>query len=390
MSGPIMSRTTQAGLLTPGGRGAVATIAVQGPGAAEQVDRWFLPASSTPWLRRPLLQIVFGTWRSRDEQACGEELVVCRTAEEQVEIHCHGGRAAAEAILLSLTDSGCLRTSADAWPHPWSDSSGGRIAREALQAVSQASTQQVAAILMDQYRGALQAALEQILTDLRAAAWSSAADRVEALLSWEACGQHLTSAWHVVLAGPANVGKSSLMNALLGYQRSIVFEQPGTTRDVLTAQAALDGWPVEFRDTAGLRAKAQGLEASGIERALAEIGAADLVLLVSDAAAPWPADLLNPLQAAHPRHLLVHNKIDLLPDSRTSDRPSGSSVSALCGHGLDDLAAAIRARLLPDLPPPGQAVPFLARHRDALREARNNIADQHPAALQCIASLLAP
>ena len=70
-----------------------------------------------------------------------------------------------------------------------------------------------------------------------------------------------------MLAGRPNVGKSSLTNALLGYTRSIVFDQPGTTRDVVTATTAIDGWPIEFSDTAGLREGSEPLEAAGIERA---------------------------------------------------------------------------------------------------------------------------
>jgi tRNA modification GTPase len=87
----------------------------------------------------------------------------------------------------------------------------------------------------------------------------------------------------VVIAGPPNVGKSSLINALLGYQRAIVFDQPGTTRDVLTATTAIDGWPVELADTAGIREGDDAIETEGVARALAEIRAADLVVEVWDA-----------------------------------------------------------------------------------------------------------
>ena len=87
----------------------------------------------------------------------------------------------------------------------------------------------------------------------RAADLQAAAARIREWLAWEDFGLHLTRPWNVVLAGRPNVGKSSLINALLGYTRSIVFDQPGTTRDVVTAATAIDGWPIELSDTAGLR-----------------------------------------------------------------------------------------------------------------------------------------
>ena len=93
----------------------------------------------------------------------------------------------------------------------------------------------------------------------------------------------------MVIAGPPNVGKSSLINALLGFQRAIVFDLPGTTRDVVTAVTALDGWPVELSDTAGLRSSDDPLELAGIEQAHRQAAAADCLLLVFDASQPWSA-----------------------------------------------------------------------------------------------------
>src|SRR5205823_6640829 len=83
-----------------------------------------------------------------------------------------------------------------------------------------------------------------------------------------------------------NVGKSSLINALAGYQRSIVAPTPGTTRDVVRVPVALDGWPVELLDTAGLRGDAPALEAAGIEQAREQAASADLCVWVLDATVP--------------------------------------------------------------------------------------------------------
>ena len=91
------------------------------------------------------------------------------------------------------------------------------------------------------------------------------------------------SLWRVVIAGPPNVGKSSLINAMAGYERAIVSPLPGTTRDVVTLTTAIDGWPVQLADTAGLRASDDELESAGVKLAGAALAAADLVILVCDA-----------------------------------------------------------------------------------------------------------
>ena len=104
----------------------------------------------------------------------------------------------------------------------------------------------------------------------------------------------------------ANVGKSSLVNALAGYQRSVVTETPGTTRDVVSASLAIDGWPVELIDTAGQRGVADPLEEQGIARGRLAVAAADLCLWVVDVTADpiWPdGDAGNPIR--------VINKSDL-------------------------------------------------------------------------------
>ena len=119
-------------------------------------------------------------------------------------------------------------------------------------------------------------------------------------------GRHLTRPWQVVIAGAPNVGKSSLANALAGYQRAVVSEIPGTTRDLVTTEIALEGWPVELIDTAGLREPGEDLESQGIERALTAAGSADVCLWVLDSSAQpeWPAP-----PSANMRFVI--NKVDL-------------------------------------------------------------------------------
>lgn len=176
-------------------------------------------------------------------------------------------------------------------------------------------------------------------------------------------GRHLVEPWRVTVAGPPNVGKSSLVNALAGFQRSVVAPTAGTTRDVVTVQLAFDGWPVELADTAGLR-DADGVEAAGVGRAKDAAAAADLVLWVLDGSATTPE---FPPAGLGP--LLVVNKSDLPADWDWTTAPGAVTVSAATGAGLADLSAAAVRRLVPDPPEPGEAVPFTPALADLVERA---------------------
>ncbi len=194
-------------------------------------------------------------------------------------------------------------------------------------------------------------------------------------------GSHLTAPWQVVLAGRPNVGKSSLINALLGYARAIVYGEPGTTRDVLSASTALAGWPVELSDTAGLRPTADVLEAAGIDRANQRVASADLVLLVVDASQDWTDDNAA-LVSTWPQALLLRNKCDLAIAANLECQAGLPlpPVSALTHAGIDELAAEIGRRLVLVPPPPGSAVPFTREQIQDLDESASLVARQKFAA----------
>jgi tRNA modification GTPase len=183
-------------------------------------------------------------------------------------------------------------------------------------------------------------------------------------------GRHLVEPWQVVVGGRPNVGKSSLINALVGYGRSIVHPQAGTTRDVVTAATAIAGWPVLLADTAGLRSGGDAVEQAGIELARRQLARADLVLLLFDAGEDW-SEADQSLLAEWPGALVIHNKSDLAAASGPG-RPAGLLTSATRGDGLEQLLGEIAGRLVPEPPPPGTAVPFTAEQvakLDRLREA---------------------
>lgn len=379
----------RAARLTPAGRGAIAAVLVSGPGATEIVDRLFNSANGRPLAEQPLDRIVFGRWG-------GEELIVCRRGPEQLEVQCHGGSAAVEALIRSLAEHGIV---IESWEEHVQQVAGDRLAAEAWQMLAQVQTERAALILLDQFHGALRRAIDAICQAAGAGQLTTALAGIDALLARASIGRHLVRPFRVVLAGRPNVGKSSLVNRLLGYGRAITSPVPGTTRDIVTATTALDGWPVELVDTAGLHEAGSELEQQGIERAATEIRSADLVLLVHDASAasdgPSSASSDVTLDAviASSRSvgtlLEVWNKADLVPPAER-DQPAECYASAASGEGLDRLAAQIGRRLMGNPPKPGCGVPFIERHVQALERARDLLASgASDAALACLLMIVA-
>jgi len=349
-------------VLTPPGRGAVATVGVRGPRAVAIVARRFAPAAGQPLTEYPVGRVLFG--RFRGDGTAKEELVVGLVAPDEVEVHCHGGLAAVEAVTAALVAEGARRIDWRTWSEQIEPD---LLASEALIALADARTERTAAVLLDQYRGALREKVRQIAGKLRQEDASAAAAGLSRLLDRAELGRHLMRPWRVVIAGRPNAGKSSLMNALLGFQRSIVFAEPGTTRDVLTATTALDGWPVELADTAGLRASGDAIETEGVERALLQVREADLVLLVCDVTADWSLHEDDVLAAAR-RALVIHHKCDLV-EPPSDGRPVGLAVSSLSLHGIEELCSEIVIRLVPDPPQPGEGIPINDRQVNLTKQA---------------------
>lgn len=357
--------TTHSAVLTSRGRGAVAVVVVWGPRATEVLRSRFL-AASVGWERRPAESLCLGRWGGPE----GEEVLVRRKHEHEVEVHCHGGNAAVEALLASLADAGAPPAAAQAWREI-------RVAdpiRRAAEAdLSQAPTERTAAILLDQLRGALGEELARLVLRLRQTPDDAQLPTaLEELAETASFGLHLVAKrpWRVVLAGPPNVGKSSLLNALAGFSRAIVWDLPGTTRDVVELAAAIDGWPVQLVDMAGLRDGQDPLEVAGIQRAYQQLEKADVVIAVRAAAAPVPENLRNHRTQA--TWLRVVNKCDL--ESEPEREPEELRTSALTGRGVGDLWSAIRRAIVPRDPPAGSPVLFRAAHEAAVRAAQAALA----------------
>jgi tRNA modification GTPase len=300
------------------------------------------------------------------------------TGEDVAELHLHGGRAVIARALAALGAMAGLR---EALP--------GEFTRRSFEngALDLAEAEGLGDLLMAETEGQRRAALalmggrlSRLVVDWQDRLLALAA-QVEAALDFsdeddvaplpegfvgEVAAQRdemaatlarpgverLKDGVRVVISGPPNAGKSSILNALLGREAAIVTAVPGTTRDLVEAPVAIGGLPFLLTDTAGLRDTADVVETIGVERARASVAAADLIL--------W----LGPPGEAPEGAIRVHAKADLGP------APAGTelSTSVVTGEGLEDLQALLLARASELLPVPGE-VALNARHRAAITEA---------------------
>src|SRR5262245_774127 len=353
-----MNDTTVISCLTPPGRAAIATIGVRGPAAWAIARALFrrrtaakndppgapLPEAPTPgkfWLG----------WLGDQASGGADEVVLLvrqTTPEPWLELHCHGGPEVVRLLQKCFQTRGAREV-------PWQDFELGCTPlwrRAAQNGLAHALTERTAAIELDQWHGAFIGAVAGCLARRQTGDCKTALGQLQKLIGRLDFARQLHMPWNVVVAGAPNVGKSSLVNALAGYTRCIVAPQPGTTRDLVTATVALDGWPVELVDTAGQRDAQEPLERAGIARAEEAAAAADVCLWILDgAAAPI-------LPAVHSDNLLlIVNKTDLPAAWDWQARPEALQVSAKTSAGLPELCDAIVKRLVPSPPAPGEAVP---------------------------------
>jgi len=194
----------------------------------------------------------------------------------------------------------------------------------------------------------------------------AAAHEMDALLSTAGRGRVVREGLRTVIYGEPNVGKSSLLNLLLGYERAIVNARPGTTRDVLEETVNLRGIPVRLMDTAGVRETEDEIEREGIERTRRALERADLVLHLFDASqVPTPA-----VAAGHAKVLRVLNKSDLGVHADWNGEPDAVLVSCLKNTGIPALEDAIEFAATGGADRGNWSVAINARHQECLEKAK--------------------
>jgi tRNA modification GTPase len=370
---------TIAAISTPFGEGAIAVLRLSGAEAVAIADEVFR-GKVKPSMAAARVQH-FGAIHDGAAKLDDGLLTVFRdphsyTGEDIVEIACHGGVLVARRILELLLRSGAR----SAQPGEFTQRAflNGKMDLTQAEAVMdlisaqtdlalRAASEQLEGRLGERIRALREALLgtlahieayidfpdEDIDPDTGAALQvrlDAARADIAALLATAERGRILREGVRVVIYGAPNVGKSSLLNLLLGTERAIVSTHPGTTRDIIEEVINLRGLPLRLVDTAGVRESDDEVERAGMERTRRAVGRADLILHVVDASAaggraggPPPAASNEPQGAALPT-ILVLNKTDLgeHPDWREAD---GVRISCLTAAGLDALAEAIVAHI---------------------------------------------
>lgn len=372
---------TIAAVATPAGPGAIGILRLSGPGAADIAAACFRPLGRKGLLDHPTRTLVYGSLLDCEGQVIDQVLCTYSrgpasyTGEDTAELHCHGSPMVLSLGLEALFAQGARQ----AGPGEFTQRAflNGRLdlaqaegvadlldarsregARQAAGQLSGALSRKIAAIysalvdVMAHFHAVLDYPDEDIdpfRADTIREGLDAARTGLEALLRTYDRGRYIAGGVPCVLIGRPNAGKSSLLNALVGYDRAIVTDVPGTTRDTVEARCRLGGVVLRLIDTAGLRESDDAVERIGVERSRAALEGAALALLVLDGSAPLsPEDEAAMAQAAHaPRVICLINKSDrplaFAPEELRSRFPHLCVVSAATGAGLDALGETVAA-----------------------------------------------
>lgn len=369
---------TIAAVITAPGRAAVGIIRVSGPEAVEMAAEVYEGRAD---LRTAQTHTIHYGWVVDAGRRIDEALFLLMrspasyTGEDVVEIQCHGGTVSTQEILRLLLRKGARLADAGeftkrAFINGKLDLTRAEAVMDIVDAESDAALAQAVAqksgLLETRIRDARERVLELVafiqadldypeddierLTDdeLAVRVGDVRAD-LAILIATAQRGRIYREGIKMVIMGAPNVGKSSLLNALLGRDRAIVTDIAGTTRDVVTEHLTIHGVPVEILDTAGIRATDDAIEAIGVERAQAASQEADLVLYVIDASkGVAEADLENLRALSGKAVLLLANKSDLAPQAVLPEEWQVVRICAKHGDGIAELEDAIAGRILSD------------------------------------------
>ncbi len=393
---PVETNATIAAVSTPPGEGAIALVRMSGPQAIAVADQVFRGKQKPSEAATHFQQ--FGEILA-DERVIDQVMLTVHrapasyTGEDLVEISCHGGVLVTARVLGICLQSGAR----GARPGEFTERAflNGKLdltQAEAVIDLIRAQTDLALRSATEQLEGRLGARITQLREELISllahleayidfpdediepdvgSAFLARLDAIrggiEALLATADQGRIFREGLRVVIYGPTNAGKSSLLNRLLGFPRAIVHETPGTTRDTIEEVINLRGIALRLTDTAGLRAAgADAVETEGMERTERSLGTADLVLHVVDTSAPKPSYFDGRI-SERPEILLL-NKSDLPEHSDWAGSP-GLRISCVRDEDLQGLEEAILGQVSDPRWSVESAVAINTRHRDCLRRA---------------------
>lgn len=388
-------RTTIAAIATPAGTGAVSMIRVSGPEAIAVADRITGGKASSVMPRTARYCKIFDGKEAIDDGV----MTVFRapnsfTGEDSVEFTGHGGMLVTREVLGSFLGAGAIA----AGPGEFTERAflNGKLdltQAEGVMDLISAQTRLSLRAARSQLEGTLgkrtTEARDQLLETLaHLEAWidfpeedidpqtgtmfreriESVLSTVQSLLSTADQGRVLREGVRTVIFGEPNVGKSSLLNRLLGFERAIVSDIAGTTRDTIEETINLHGLPIRLIDTAGVRDSSDRIESEGIQRTVRQIESADLLLEVADGSQPKPEEAILPHTEA--KHLHILNKTDLGEHPSWKETPA-VRLSCSTGEGFDELSETIREALhFTDADWGEHAIAINARHQASLISAR--------------------
>jgi tRNA modification GTPase len=396
---------TIAAIATPLGEGGVAMVRLSGPQALAIADASFRPAgkSGGPPSAAPTHTIHYGKIVSGGRMVDEVLLSVMRaprtfTREDVIEITCHGGLLPAKLVLDTVLENGArLATPGEFTRRAFLNGRIDLAQAEAVADLIHSRTELAAAAAREQLAGKLSQRINRLRDDLMKTLahveahidfpdediapetrgqllerLRGAARFIEQLLRTADEGRLLRRGIRAAIIGRPNVGKSSLLNQLLGHNRAIVSPIPGTTRDTIEETANVRGIPIVFIDTAGLRDGAEEIEKEGIRRSRGTLAAAELILHVLDGAEPLSSDeeaLLS--EFAGKKRIIVRNKLDL---PRRLELPKGLAAIDVCcvsGDGIEELKDAIKEKVWAgEIGAEMLEAMINSRHEDALRRGR--------------------
>ena len=393
---------TIAAIATAPGVGAVGIVRLSGPNAYEIGGRLFQPKNGRSVTQLPAGRVVYGRVTDGAELVDESLLLSFRaphsyTGEDVLELQTHGGPAVLRRVLDLCVQHGARF--AEPGEFTLRAYLSGRLDLVQAEAVldlvnAQSDSARRSAALglskaLSEQLGLIQDDLTQVYGDLQAMfdypdegvpdaeftePLGRAVGRIDKLLGTAKAGRVAQRGARLALIGRPNAGKSSLLNALLGYGRSLVSDTPGTTRDYLEAPLDILGVPVTAVDTAGIRETGDAVEASGVELARSIARHADLTLLLLDTSrvlGPGDLELVQELDPA--RLLVLASKTDLPPVWTSAElQVEVLNVSAATGEGLDTLREQVRRTLIGDA---GQSELWLGSERQirALEVVREHI-----------------